>query len=810
METLIQDIRFAVRSFVKSPGFAVVAVLCLAIGIGANTTIFSVISAMLLRPFPYADPDRIVAPHETQVKNDIDRAGFSYLDYRDLLEQSAAFSQIAAQTGRSLTFAGTEEPERVEGAGISASLFPLLGVKPALGRNFREDEDRPGAPGAVLLSDDLWRRRFEGDPGVIGKTIMVNAMAHTIVGVMPPRFQYPDRELAWVPLTPLVHKDTRAERNLAVLARMKPGTTAEQARADVAGIVERIAKEYPDTHTGWSGGVQSLRDEFAGDNLRTVLFTMMGAVVCVLLIACSNVANLLLARATVRQREVAVRAAFGAGRLRLLRQLLTESVLLGLAGGGLGILFAVWGIRWIELSIPADNQPPYWVQFTIDGPVLLFTLGIAILTGLLFGLAPALQALKPDLHGTLKEGGRGAGGSLRRNRLRSTLVIVQVAFSLVLLISASLFVRSFLKLQKENGGFDGTRIMTMRFYMPAGRYEKDEDMTRRVQDVVRRVEAVPGVEAVSASNNIPLGGGGGGGRVMVEGKEVPRGEEPNTFYAGVTPHFFQALNVPLATGRSFTDQEGFEVSKVAVVNQTFVKKLLDGGDPLGRRFRLPDEEGEANTDWISVVGVVPDIRNEDIDNDDEPTPSAYISYAYEASRNTGLTIRTRGNPLEVVGGVRQAIRASDPGLPVFDVYTMEQVRQQGFWEFRFFGAMFSVFGAIALFLAAIGLYGVLSYSVSQRVREIGVRVALGAQNGDVVGLILRQGMVLALVGIGFGLLFSFGATRVLTSILYDTSPTDPLSFAGISLVLAGIAALASWLPARRAMDVDPLDALRNE
>jgi putative ABC transport system permease protein len=807
METLIQDLRFAVRSFIKSPGFAIVAVLCLAIGIGANTTIFSVVNAMLLRPFPYADPDRIVAVNETQVKNDVDSAGFSYPDYQDLREQSTAFSQIAAQTGRSLTFAGTEEPERVTGAAISASLFPLLGVKPVLGRNFREDEDRPGAPGVVLLSHDLWTRRFNGDPGIVGRTIPVNAMAHTIVGVMPPRFKFPEQQLAWVPLTPLVHKDLRADRNLAVLARLKPGATIEQARAETAGIVQRIAKQYPDTHTGWSGNVRTLREDFAGDNLRLIVLTMMGAVLCVLLIACSNVANLLLARATVRQREVAVRAAFGAGRLRLLRQLMTESVLLGLAGGTLGIIFAVWGIRWIELSIPADNQPPYWVEFTIDGPVLLFTLGIAVLTGLLFGLAPALQALKPDLHGTLKEGGRGAGGSLRRNRLRSALVIVQVAFSLVLLISASLFVRSFLKLQQENGGFDGARILTMRFYMPAGVYEKDEEMTRRVRDVVRRVEAVPGVEAVSASNNIPLSGGGGGGRLMIEGKEVPRGEEPSTFYAGVTPHFFQALGVPLAAGRSFTDQEGFEVSKVAVVNQTFVKKMLEGGDPLGRRFRLPDEE---DTDWITVIGVTPDIKNDDIDNDDEPSPSAYISYAYEASRNTGLTIRTRGNPLEVVAGVRQAIRASDPGLPVFDVYTMEQVRQQGFWEFRFFGGMFSVFGAIALFLAAIGLYGVLSYTVSQRVREIGVRVALGAQGGDVMRLILRQGMLLALLGIGFGLLFSFGATRVVKSILYNTSPTDPLSFAGISFVLAAIAALASWLPARRALEVDPLDALRNE
>jgi putative ABC transport system permease protein len=805
MDSLLQDFRFAARILLKSPGFALIAVLCVAIGIGANTTIFSVVDAILLRPFPYADPESIVAVHETQAKNEIDRGGFSYLDYQDLREQSTSFSQTAAYTMRSLTFSGKEEPERLVGGAISASLFPLLGVKPVLGRGFREDEDRPGAPGAVLLSHDLWMRRFDGDLGVVGQTILVNAAGHTVVGVMPPRFKFPEQQLAWVPLTPWVHKDPRQERDLNVLARLKPGTTVERARAETAGILKRIAAQFPDTHSGWSGNVLPLREDFAGRELRLIVLTMMGAVICVLLIACSNVANLLLARATVRQREVAVRAAFGAGRLRLVRQLLTESVLIGLAGGALGIVFAYWGIRWIELSIPADDQPPYWVVFQIDGPVLLFTLGIAVATGLLFGLAPALQALKTDLHETLKEGGRGAGGSLRKNRLRSALVIAQVALSLVLLITASLFVRSFLKLQEDKGGFDGSRLMTMRFYMPAGRYEKDEEMTRRVQDVVRRVEALPGVEAASASNNIPLGGGGGGGRVLIEGKDFPRGEEPHIFYAGVTPNFFKVVGLGLTSGQSFTDQEGYEVSGVAVVNQTFAKKFWPGQDPLGRRFRVPDDQ---HSDWIRVIGVAPDIKNEDID--DKIQPSAYVSYAYQASRNTGLTIRTRGNPLQVVSAAREAIRASDPNLPVFDVFTMEQVRQQSFWEHRFFGGMFSVFGGIALFLAAIGLYGVLSYSVSQRMREIGVRVALGAQNGHVMRLVLRQGMLLALLGIGFGLLFSFGATRVVASILYDTSPTDPLSFAGISAMLAGIAALACYLPARRALEVNPLEALRGE
>jgi putative ABC transport system permease protein len=807
MNAFLQDLRFALRVLLKSPGFAAIAVLCVAIGIGANTTIFSVVNAVLLRPFPYADPDRIVALHEIQPKNDIDRAGFSYPDYQDLREQSSSFASIAGYNGRSLTFGGgAGEPERVAGNAVSASLFPMLGVRPALGRLFREEEDRPGAPGVVLLSDEIWKRRFHGDRDIVGKTILVNALAHTVVGVMPPRFQFPESQLAWVPLTPLVHADPRNERGLAVLARLAPGRDLEGARAEVAGIVGRLAAQYPDSHKGWSGSVVPLREEFAGRNLKLIVLTMMGAVVCVLLIACSNVANLLLARATVRQREVAVRAAFGAGRVRLLRQLLTESVVIGLLGGGLGVFLAVWGIRWMELSIPTENQPPYWVEFRIDGPVLLFTLGIAVLTGFLFGLAPALQALKTDLHETLKEGGRGAGGSVRRNRLRSFLVVIQVAFSLLLLVVASLFVRSFLKLQEEKGGLQHTdRVMTMRYYMPAGRYEKDEDMTLRVRDVVRRLETVPGVEAVSASNNIPLGDGGDFGRILVEGREFPQGEEPGIFFAGVTPHFFQAIDLKLMDGRTFTDSEGYEISGVAVVNKMFAEKLWPGKGAVGRRFHLKDGK---NTDWIRVIGVVPDFKSGGVN--DEMQPAAYLPYGYSAARNTGLTIRTRVDPLQVVTAAREQIRASDPDMAVFDVYTLEQLRQESFWEYRLFGGMFTVFGVLALFLAAIGVYGVLSYSVSQRVREIGVRVALGAQGGDVLGLVIRQGMVLALIGIVCGLLFSVAATRVVASILYDTSPTDPLSFGLISVLLAGIAALASYLPARKALDIDPLDALRRE
>jgi putative ABC transport system permease protein len=806
VEALLQDLRYAVRTLLKSPGFTAIAVVCIAIGIGANTAIFSVVNAILIRPFPYADPDRILGVHEVQPKNKVTKGGFSNLDFRDLREQAASFSEVAASTNRSLTFSGEGEPERIQGASISWNLFQLLGVKPALGRPFQTGDDRAGAPGAVLLSHELWMRRFNGDPSIVGKTILVNAAAHTVAGVMPPGFRYPENQLAWTPLEPFVHDYSRSERNLAVLGRLKPGVSVEQARAEVKAAVERIAAQYPSSHTGWSGDVLALHEEAAGDKMHLILVSMLGAVICVLLIACSNVANLLLARATVRQREVAVRAAFGAGRPRLLRQFLTESVLIGLLGGVVGLAFSYWGIRWIEISIPADNPLPFWMKFTIDGTVLLYTFGISLVTGFLFGIAPALQALKADLHETLKEGGRGAGGSLRRNRLRSSLVVAQVALSLALLVSASLFVRSFLKIQGDGGGLRTDHVMTMRIYLPAGRYEKDEEMSRRVEDVVRRLETLPDVEAASASNNIPLSGGGGDGRIAVEGKSFPRGEEPGIFWTGVSPHFLQAVGLKPVQGRNFTDAEGTSRSHVALINQKLASLIWPKQDPVGRRFQLLDEK---KMEWISVIGVVPDFKSEGIS--DDLRPSAFLPYPYQAagSRNTGLTIRTRSHPLHVVAGARRQIHASDPNLPVFDVYTLEQVRRHGLWEYRFMGGMFTVFGAIALFLAAVGVYGVLSYSVSQRVREIGVRVALGAQEGDVFGLVLRQGLILALFGIGFGLPLAFGASHVVAGTLYDTSPNDPVSFGLISLVLAA-AALASYMPARRALDVDPLDALRGE
>jgi predicted permease len=806
MDTLVQDLRFAVRMLLKSPGFTLIAVLCTALGIGSNTAIFSVVNAILLRPFPYADPERIVAVNATQLKGGITQGDLSYLDYQDLQKQSSTLAQVAAYTGRSLTFSDSEEPERVSGEAISAELFPMLGVKPVLGQNFRPEDDRPGADGAILLSHDLWLRRFEGDPAIVGKTVIVNSLGYTVAGVMPPGFGFPERQAAWIPLAPLMTKATRLSHEVDVLARLKPGATLEQAQTEAATIAERLAREHADSNAGWSFAVRTLRDEFANGDMELVLLTMMGAVVFVLLIACANVANLLLARATSRQREMAVRAAIGAGRGRIVRQLLTESVLVGLLGGALGVVFGYWGIRWIYASIPADNQTPYWMVFSIDSTVLLYTLGVAVVTGLLFGLAPALQAAKTDLNETLKDGARGAGGGAR-NGLRSGLVVLEVALSLVLLVGASLFVRSFLKLQNADPGFSTENLIALRTFLPGDRYEDDAVKTRRVEDLARRVAALPGVEQVVVSNFVPAGRGGSDGPVVIDGLPVKPGEEASVFFAGVTSKLLPTLGLSVLAGRDLTEREALTMSGYALVTPAFAKKFWPGEAParvLGRRIQMK-ERPEAG--WLTVVGLAPDIKVYGVDEKD-PVPSVFVPYPYDPARNNGLTIRTTGDPGQVIAAVRREIRASDAELPVFEVASLEQMRQDDFWEYRMFGGMFTVFGAIALFLASIGVYGVLSYSVSQRWREIGIRVALGAHRADILRLVVGQGLRLACFGIGFGLAGAFLVTRVISSLLFDVSPTDPVSFGLVSALLAGVAMYASYLPASRAVGVDPLSALR--
>ncbi|HXW06531.1 MAG TPA: ABC transporter permease [Vicinamibacterales bacterium] len=803
---LLQDLRYAVRSLSRSPGFTLVAVACLALGIGVNSAIFSIVDGVLLQPYPYPEADRIVVLNSHNQQSGIRRALISWPDFEDYRDETTTFSSLAAFTGRSLTIAdGTSDPERYSGAIVSWNLFSLLGTPPALGRDFGPEDDRPGAEPVVLLSDDVWQRRYGADRSIVGKAISINGRPHTVIGVMPPKFLFWENQRLWVPIGLYVNEMTRGDRSLQVMARLRPGATIDQARADLEGIAGRLAATYPLDNENWGSLVRPLREWMLPAQVEIMILAMMGAVTLVLLIACANVANLLLARASVRHREISIRSALGAGRWRIVRQLLTEAVVIGLVSAPLGIAIAWAGIQLIDRGIPPDSIP-YFIHWALDARSLAYTIAISMATGIVFGLAPALQAARANLQESLKEGARGATGG-RRARMRNALVVAEISMSLILLVGASLFVRSFLNLQNSAVGFDTAPLMTMRFYLPGEAYDADAAKARRVQDIVRRVEALPGVEAAFASNFVPLGGGGGGGSVLVEGRPFERGQEPGITLVAATPHLRRALGVSLVRGRDPTDSEEVTRTPVAVVNQTMAARLWPGQDPVGRRFRLT---GERLPDWFTVIGVVADFRHFAGDSDRPVFPSAYVPYTFEPTLNTGLTIRATSNPAQVTSAVREQIRAADPSLPVFSTFTMEELRQRSFWQDRLFGWMFSVFGVIALLLASIGVYGVLSYSVSQRTQEIGVRMALGADRRDVLHLIVAYGLKLAGAGIAVGVLGAAAATQAIKSVLHNVTPTDPLSFGSVIVFLTFVAAAASYFPARRAMAVDPIIALRDQ
>jgi putative ABC transport system permease protein len=803
---MLQDLRHAFRTLIANPGFTAVAVICLSLGIGVNGAIFSIVDGVLLQPYPYPEADRLVVLNGTNPKQHVNRSGVSYPDLKDWREQATSFAGLAAFQNRSLTIAdGATEPERYRGAAVSSNLFGLLGTLPSLGRDFGPDDDRLGAEPVAMLSDEVWKRRYSADRSVIGRAVSVNGRPHTVIGIMPEGFKFPETQQLWVPLAPYEEKSGRDARSNQVFARLKPGVTLPQARADLEAVTSRLAATYPNSSDGWGAVVRPLREWMLPGNVELMILTMMSAVTLVLLIACANVANLLLARASVRQREISIRTALGAGRWRIVRQLLTEAVLIGLASAPLGVLLARVGLLLIDAGIPPDSIP-YFIHWSLDGRTLAYTIAVSVLTGVVFGLVPAFQAARTDLQSSLKEGGRGSAGG-GRARIRNALVIAEVAMSLVLLIGASLFVRSFLNLQNAAVGFDTTPLLTMRFYLPGAAYEPADAKARRVQDIARRVEGIPGVEAAFASNFVPLGGGGGGGQVLVEGKAFERGKEPEISFVAASPGIPKTLGVPLVRGRDLTTSEEITRTPVALINQAMAKEVWGDTDPVGRRFKLV---GSEQPDWFSVVGVVADFRHFQGNDPDPTSPAAYVPYSFDPTLNTGLTIRTTGDPTRVVSAAREQIHLSDTALPIFQVSTMEDLRRRSFWEDTLFGWMFSTFGIIALLLASVGVYGVLSYSVSQRTQEIGVRMALGAGRRDVLRLILGQGVRLAGIGIVVGLLGAFGTTRFLKSVLYNVTPSDPFSFAVVASFLTLVAVVASYIPARRAMAVDPLVALRNE
>jgi putative ABC transport system permease protein len=806
MDSLLRDLRFSARSLLKRPAITIIAIVTLAIGIGANTAIFSFINALLLRPLPFPDLDRIVAVWENVPSRGVERNEVTVADYLDWRAQNKTFEQLGIYRWWSTNLTGADSPERVQGFQVTPNFLDIVGVKPVMGRGFSAEEDQPGKDAVALLTYSLWQRRFGADPNIVNKTIATNGVTRTVIGVMPPDFNYPKGAEIYAPLTvtPELARN-RLNQSYLGIGRLKPDVSVQDAQADVDIIAGRLEKQFPESNTGRGVVIHPILQ----DTVRmysTALWVMMAAVGFVLLIGCANVANLLLARATGRQREIALRVALGASRFRIVRQLLTESVLLGIVGGLLGILVGYWGVDLIRTANPGEAArfAPGWNHLGINLPVLAFTLVLSVLSGVLFGLAPAWQLSKPDLNTTLKEGGRQATSSSRR--LRGLLVIAEVALSLMLLVSAGLLIRSFLQLIKTDPGFNSDNLLTMNLVLPVAKYKDEPQRAAFYSELVRRVEALPGVESAAAVNHLPLGGSNSSNPFLIESlPEPPPGQQNGGRYRVCTPNYFKAMGIAILRGRAFTDQDRAGAPSVIIVNETLARKYWPNDDPIGKRMRYPGPLEQYP--WMQVVGVVQDVKHE---LSLPVTADFYVPHAQDAWQSMVLVAKTKVEPAAMAAPIRQQVWSMDKDQPVFDVKTMREVRAISLALYSFSSVMLSIFAGVALLLAAIGIYGVMSYAVTQRTPEIGIRMALGARAMDVLKLVVRNGMSLALIGVAVGLAGSYALTRLLESLLVGVAPTDVVTFSTVTFGLLLIALLACYIPARRATKVDPMVALRYE
>jgi predicted permease len=803
---LWQDLRYAARMLARTPAFTTIAVLALALGIGANTAIFSVVNKVLLQPLPFKNPNELViiwenATHLGFPKNTPSPANF--IDWRD---QSTLFTGMAAMGPKDFNLTGVGEPERLDGRRVSANLFDLLGVQPRLGRRFLPEEDKPGTR-VVILSYGLWQRRFGSDPKIVGQPVNLNGESYSVVGVMPPGIELPGfdnwKDQLWVPIAFTSEEaNSRGNHYLEVIARMKPGVTLKQARVEMETIAARLAQQYPEENKRISCVVNPLHEEVVGD-IKPALLVLLGAVGFVLLIACANVANLLLARAAVRQKEIALRLALGASRSRLTRQFLTESVLLAIIGGGVGLMFAFAGLRILTAFIPATISQPELIG--IDGKVLAFTGLVAVVTGLIFGLAPAAQASNFSLNETLKEGGRDAAGGSKGVRLRGLLVIAEVAVSFVLLIGAGLLISSFLHLRNLDPGFRADHLLTAKIDLPELKYPDREHRIPFFDDVIRRVSALPGVQSAAIAGNLPLTYNGDSMYVGVEGiPDPPPDQQRDVIYRAIGPGYFSTMGIQLLKGRDFTEQDTTETGYAVVVSEKMAKHFWPGQDPIGKRLK----PGSTTSDspWREVIGVVKDVRQNDFVAD--PKLQMYMSYRQlKFLAPNALVVRTSVDPMSLAMPLRNAVWAVDKDQPVSNIRSMEEIVSAAMARQRFSTMLLGIFAALALLLAAVGIYGVMSYSVAQRTREIGIRLALGAQRRDVLRMTMGHGLRLVSLGVGIGLVAAFILTRVMASLLFGVDATDPTTFVVIPLILMSVALLASYIPALRATKVDPMVAL---
>jgi putative ABC transport system permease protein len=801
MESLIKDVRYGVRMLAQRPGFTAVAVLTLAIGIGANTAIFSVVNALLIRPLPFHQSEQLVIAF-AKTSQDA-RDWIAYPDLQDFRSQNNLFTEMSAIVPQSINLTAVDEPTRVRGGFVSASFFKVLGVEPKLGRGFLPGEDEPGAERVVVVNYGLWQTRYGGDTTLIGKTMTLNGEVFTIVGIMPEGFRFPLDEMeVWIPFQHYPNYSLeRKTPSAAVVARVKSGVSIEQARAEIDAIAGALARQYPDTNA--DRGVTITRfQEFLVEAIRPSLMILLSAVGLVLLIACANVANLLLARAIARQKEIALRAALGASRLRIVRQLLTETVMLSTAGGALGLLLGVLGVKLLVSISPGGL--PMGATAGLDTKVLAFTLGLSMLTGLVFGLAPALKFSSPDLIEALKEGGRSSGEVTGRARLRSILVVSQIAIALVLLIGSGLMIKSIIKLVDVDPGFRPERLLTLEYRLPRNKYPKPAGQTEFHRRVVEQIRALAGVESAGAVRGLPLSGNGGSTSfVLPDRAEPPAGSEYRAQFNTSDIYYFETLGVPLLKGRAFTEQDTAESTPVVLINKTMAERYWPNDDPIGKQVSFLEPKKTA-----TIIGVIGDVKQFGLD--DETASQIYAPFAQAPFIFATLAIRTQTDPMSMAGAVRSAVWSVDKDQPMWKIRTMESLMENSVGQRRFIMYLLAGFSTLAMLLAAIGIYGVLAYSVTQRRHEIGVRMALGAERRDIFKIVVGQGMILTSIGIAVGLAAAFGVTRFLSSLLFGVDPQDMLTFAALSLLLALVALLACFIPARRATRVDPMVALRYE
>ncbi len=805
MDTLLRDIRYSLRTLRKSPGFTAFAALTIALGIGATTTIFSVVDAVLLSPLPYHEPATLVGVHETDPGAGNDGFPTTPATFLDWQRDTKSFSAMAASRPQAATLTGSGEPERVPGGAVSAGFFEVLGARPILGRGFLPEEDAAGAGQAVVLSEGLWRRRFGGDPGVIGQSMNINGQPHAVVGVMPSSLRLPFAETElWVPLAFSEQEATaRGNHHLRVVARLAPGATLEQANAEMHTIATRMQSEYPEFQSGFGATVRPLADDIVGDVGRP-LWVLAGAVGFLLLICCANVANLMLARAASRRKEIAIRSAIGAGRGHIVRQLLAEALVLSLIGGVGGLVLASWGTQLLVTLGPAEL--PRLQEIAVDGRVAAFALLASLATGALFGIAPALQASRSDLNDTLKDGSKGSSGGPGRARARQALLVAEVAISLTLLVGAGLMMKSLNRLRAVDPGFRTTGILTAQLPLPLARYDSAYKRAALYQALEERARAIPGVRSVGFTSSVPLSGSLAISGYWIEGK-TPRNDNsqvPTANFYLVAGDFFQTMGIPLSQGRYLGAEDRADAPRAAVVNETLARQQFAGEDPIGKRFQI----GPDSAPYYTIVGVVTDSRHQGLGA--EPPPQLYVPFAQEGYGNMSLMVHTDGDPTRLVASLRTELQALDPDLPLARARTMEDVLAQGIARPRFITLLLGAFAGIALLLALVGTYGVVAYSVAQRTQEFGIRMALGADARRVLADVVMHAARVTAIGIVIGVAAALVLSRGLATLLFQVHVADPVTYVVIAALLLGVTVLASWVPARRATRVTPLNALRAE